>query len=66
LSIERSIPPIAITNVIAAARTMTSDESASIPRMFCALRKTGDRSVKITDRMMSAIGAVQSAQKSGS
>ena len=65
VAIERSIPPMAMTNVIAAARTMTSEESASIPRMFCMLRNTGDRSVKITDRTMRAIGAVQSVQKSG-
>ena len=66
VAIERSMPPMAITNVIPSARTMISDESASIPRMFCSLRKTGERAVKMTERTTRAIGAVQFAQKSAS
>ena len=63
VAMERSMPPMATTKVKPSARTMIKDESASIPRMFCALKKTGDRSVKMTERTISAMGAVQSAQK---
>jgi hypothetical protein len=34
--------------------------------MFCSLRKTGERAVKMTERITRAIGAVQLAQKSAS